>query len=376
MAEYTGTQGRRWSVGRSIAMELDVALGALSGEAPDGELPASLQELARLAPSSWRAEWGALLGPARRGVSLLGPASLLAGTLAEEDYGRATLPLREMSLPEALTRAGRLGRDMRLEPSGTLPPAPRFSDLLVRLQLASATAAGLKLTAQAARGRQMAAEAEQLVRVLQGGDLHSRFWHWLDRAYYEFYRPWRERQESRMVQMEQQALLALGGRQQTGPPETGWLPSQNPLRSHAELEQAVREGRLEVFFWVQPFGLYELFALYPGVLALSFAEPDALHGELQQVAADIAARARALGDPSRLLILRLIRHLGMDNTQMADYLGLARPTVSIHAKVLREAGLIDTRSDGRAALHGLNEQALRQLFRDLERFLDLTERGA
>ena len=61
----------------------------------------------------------------------------------------------------------------------------------------------------------------------------------------------------------------------------------------------------------------------------------------------------------------------MVNTEIADYLGLARPTVSIHAKILREAGLIRSHQDGRLVRHALVPGAVRHLFHDLERFLDL-----
>ncbi len=61
----------------------------------------------------------------------------------------------------------------------------------------------------------------------------------------------------------------------------------------------------------------------------------------------------------------------MTNTDMAAYLGLSRPTVSIHAKVLREAGLIRSWEDGRITRHEIDPEAVRKLFQDLEEFLDL-----
>ena len=44
-----------------------------------------------------------------------------------------------------------------------------------------------------------------------------------------------------------------------------------------------------------------------------------------------------------------------------------------HAKILREAGLIESRQVGRQARHEIDSNAVRRLFRDLERFLDLPE---
>ena len=59
---------------------------------------------------------------------------------------------------------------------------------------------------------------------------------------------------------------------------------------------------------------------------------------------------------------------------MARFFGLSRPTVSNHAKILREAGLIDSRQEGRQVRHSINPDALHRLFGDLVEFLDIPER--
>jgi DNA-binding transcriptional ArsR family regulator len=63
----------------------------------------------------------------------------------------------------------------------------------------------------------------------------------------------------------------------------------------------------------------------------------------------------------------------MINTEIAESLGLARPTVSVHAKILREAGLIRSEQDGRQVRHEIAPAEVRRLFRDLEEFLDLPD---
>ena len=87
----------------------------------------------------------------------------------------------------------------------------------------------------------------------------------------------------------------------------------------------------------------------------------------------MAARAQALADPTRLTILRLIRHFGMVNTEIAQYLGISRPTVSVHARILREAGLIQSEQDGRVVRHKIIPGEIRRLFRDLQHYLDLLD---
>lgn len=74
--------------------------------------------------------------------------------------------------------------------------------------------------------------------------------------------------------------------------------------------------------------------------------------------------------------LRVIRELETDVSQIASMLDLARPTVSIHCKQLREAGLIDSRKQGRRVVHSIRAAELRRLFSDLEAFLGLPTAGA
>ncbi len=174
--------------------------------------------------------------------------------------------------------------------------------------------------------------------------------------------------------LEKRAITALGAPEKVGAaPEMAWLPEQSPLQRQPELRKAVRAGRLRVFFWVEPFGLTDWWSLWPGLVLLSFAEPGLLYQDFQAFAADVAARTKAVADPTRLTILRIIRHFGMVNTEIAHYLGLARPTVSVHAKILREAGLIRSRREGRVVRHEIVPAEVRRLFSDLERFLDLPD---
>lgn len=89
----------------------------------------------------------------------------------------------------------------------------------------------------------------------------------------------------------------------------------------------------------------------------------------------LARQVQALADPTRLGILRIIRHFGMINTEIAKAMAIQRPTVSIHAKLLREAGLISSRKVGREMRHEIVPGALQDLFHDLEELLDLPDKG-
>lgn len=76
-------------------------------------------------------------------------------------------------------------------------------------------------------------------------------------------------------------------------------------------------------------------------------------GEDREAVERAAALFRALGDPTRLLILR---HLFGGEHRVADltaHLDLAQSTVSAHVACLRECGLLDARPVGRATLYSL-----------------------
>lgn len=104
---------------------------------------------------------------------------------------------------------------------------------------------------------------------------------------------------------------------------------------------------------------------------ISVSEPEALFQFAKDEIVELADKGKALGDPTRLGILRVIRHFDMDITEMANYFGLARPTVSIHIKKLREAGLVDSYDDGRSTRHRLNAKNVKALLDEIKVFLEL-----
>jgi ArsR family transcriptional regulator, arsenate/arsenite/antimonite-responsive transcriptional repressor len=76
----------------------------------------------------------------------------------------------------------------------------------------------------------------------------------------------------------------------------------------------------------------------------------------------LAALAKALGHPARVRILRLLSVRDTCVTrELAPELELAASTVSEHLRILREAGLIETRSaDGRPC-YCLRDEGIRTL---------------
>lgn len=62
---------------------------------------------------------------------------------------------------------------------------------------------------------------------------------------------------------------------------------------------------------------------------------------------ELVAIAKALGDEGRVRVLALLKEGELCLCQIIDILDLAPSTVSKHMSILREAGLIDQRKEGR-----------------------------
>jgi ArsR family transcriptional regulator len=77
--------------------------------------------------------------------------------------------------------------------------------------------------------------------------------------------------------------------------------------------------------------------------------------------AELAGLARAVSNASRVTILRRLSR-GMDccGADLVDELALAQPTVSQHVQVLRDAGLVCDKADGRRKCYCIDGARLRR----------------
>lgn len=69
----------------------------------------------------------------------------------------------------------------------------------------------------------------------------------------------------------------------------------------------------------------------------------------------------ALGEPSRLQIVELLRQRPRAVGDIADELGMRQPQASKHLRVLREAGLVDVTPVARQRIHHLRRQRFDEL---------------
>jgi DNA-binding transcriptional ArsR family regulator len=75
---------------------------------------------------------------------------------------------------------------------------------------------------------------------------------------------------------------------------------------------------------------------------------------------------RALAEPRRLEILRLIRDAELPAGEIAGRFEVTRPAISQHLKVLREAGLVAERREGTRRFYRADPGGLASLRAELE----------
>jgi len=61
---------------------------------------------------------------------------------------------------------------------------------------------------------------------------------------------------------------------------------------------------------------------------------------------DFVKVMKALSDPNRVKIIKMLQHKTMCVCEMREALQVAQPTVSKHLKLLEEAGLVESLKDG------------------------------
>lgn len=77
---------------------------------------------------------------------------------------------------------------------------------------------------------------------------------------------------------------------------------------------------------------------------------------------------QALGDGSRRTMLEILRDHPSTVTELAEALPIARPGVSRHLRVLREAGLVSVEQDAQRRIYTLRPEALVEVDEWLESY--------
>jgi DNA-binding transcriptional ArsR family regulator len=76
----------------------------------------------------------------------------------------------------------------------------------------------------------------------------------------------------------------------------------------------------------------------------------------------------AISHPRRRAILRLVLEQELPVGELAERAGVSQPAASQHLKVLRDAGLVEGRVDGRRRLYRVDIEGLERLRRELDAY--------
>ena len=79
----------------------------------------------------------------------------------------------------------------------------------------------------------------------------------------------------------------------------------------------------------------------------------------------------ALADPTRRRLVALLARGEVAAGELAERFPVSRPAISRHLRVLREAGLVRSRTEGKRRLYALDPRPLRELDDWLEPYRDL-----
>jgi DNA-binding transcriptional ArsR family regulator len=92
-------------------------------------------------------------------------------------------------------------------------------------------------------------------------------------------------------------------------------------------------------------------------------------------AAEVAEVFRALGDPTRIEIIRLLsEEVEVACTTLEQVLPISKSTISYHIKALRTVGLLTVRKDGRYYHYTLQRDRLDAILPSFLEFLGATAR--
>jgi ArsR family transcriptional regulator, arsenate/arsenite/antimonite-responsive transcriptional repressor len=100
----------------------------------------------------------------------------------------------------------------------------------------------------------------------------------------------------------------------------------------------------------------------PGMLSIGAAAAELDSLQLRRfLAAEVAGRIKVLSDPTRVALLAQLACNPMTVTELAETFDLAQPTVSVHVRQLRSAGLVDARKEGTRTIYSATGERVQRL---------------
>jgi DNA-binding transcriptional ArsR family regulator len=98
-------------------------------------------------------------------------------------------------------------------------------------------------------------------------------------------------------------------------------------------------------------------------------QPHSHDADLRQTANHVSKTMKAFADPTRLAILMWLAQRPASVTEISRQFKLSQPTVSAHVQLLREAGVIEDRPNGRSSLLSVSEESVREVLGGAEESL-------
>lgn len=79
---------------------------------------------------------------------------------------------------------------------------------------------------------------------------------------------------------------------------------------------------------------------------------------------------KALGEPTRIRIMRLLAHRPMYVCELEFILGMSQPRISQHLKILKHADIVDDEREGQRSVYSLNKEFIDQVFSGFIQFIE------
>ena len=92
--------------------------------------------------------------------------------------------------------------------------------------------------------------------------------------------------------------------------------------------------------------------------------------EINQKSIDIEV-IKALGDETRIEILKIIGKQELNASEISDQCILSRPTVSHHLQILKRANVLEARKEGKEIYYSVNMSTLKELAKEFLGFVTL-----
>ncbi|MCC7366232.1 MAG: winged helix-turn-helix transcriptional regulator [Dehalococcoidia bacterium] len=142
------------------------------------------------------------------------------------------------------------------------------------------------------------------------------------------------------------------------------------LARRERFEPLVRDALERGQVVIVPLGLSgegQYFFAFPDLLLIGYGPRSEAKAERwRELAERAATRFKVLSDPTRVMLLSHLAASPMSITDLASYYGFSQPTVSVHIKMLREAGLLESEKSGSHTLYRAPEAVVREYIEGAE----------